>query len=223
MSTHLHPWRFPTGESAVFTGRTSANFSANFSAKLSVKFSAIFFAILLAGLWLVPLAFAAEGGVDNPWMELLWKSVNFFVLMAILVFVARKPLQAMLRGGAGELKSTYDRTRSEAGAAEAELKTQQEKIANLQADLEKLLAEARTGAEQEKIRLTEEAREQAEKIKAQVQVQIEQEFKKASLELRKQLAAETVKLAEEMISRKMDKKQREQLVTETIEQLGASS
>lgn len=175
-------------------------------------------------LWLVlatpALVLAAEGAAGNPWLELLWKAVNFFALVAVLVYFFRKPLSGALHSGAQAAKSGLGDARTLARNAEDELARQREQIADLQGELARLRDEARAEAADEHERLTVAAQEQSERIQAQSKRQVEQEFNKARQVLKEQLAEETLRLAEEIIQSKMDDATRRRLAGESIEQLG---
>lgn len=183
-------------------------------------------ALTMGGVWLALGAspvWAAEGGSANPWMDLLWKAINLLALLVLLHLFARKPLLNMFRAVAEGTKQGLSSQREDAEQAKREQVAQKEKIAGLQAELERLVAEARKEATDERDRLIEEARGQAGRIAENTRQQVAQEFSKARIELRRQLAEETVKLAEKMITERLDDSARERLVGTTIEQLGASS
>lgn len=168
-------------------------------------------------------ALAAEGGSSDPWMDFLWKVVNFTVLMALLVFFARKPLARLFREAAQRTLEAMQQGRSDARDAEQQLAEQQRKIENLQAELVRLREEALNEAREESERVLAEARATAERIKEQMRFQVEQEFKKASSDLKRQLADEAVRLAGEQISKQLDDKARQKLAANAIDQLGDRS
>jgi len=168
-------------------------------------------------------AWAAGEGSANPWMDLLWKTINVVVLLGLLHVFARKPLLNFFRGAASGLKKGLQGTRDAAAKAESEMVEQKRKIEGLQAELERLVVEARQEAQNERDRLVAEARAQTDRIMEQMRGQVEQEFSKARIALRRQLADETLQLAEKMIVERLDDTARERLVGTTIEQLGSSS
>ncbi|MEE8435930.1 MAG: ATP synthase F0 subunit B [bacterium] len=177
---------------------------------------------LLAALWIVAgtPALAAEASGGDPMMDFLFKVINFVVLMAILVYLARKPLANLLRGSSEGARSELETAREAARAAEAKLAEQKSRIENLEADLARLREEAREEARAESAHVIEEARAQAERIKAQIQLQVEQEFNKARAELKRQLADQTIHLAEANIEAQMDAPRREALAGVAIQQMG---
>lgn len=178
-------------------------------------------ALSLSGLMLsAPLALAAAGSSD-PWGDLINKTINFAVLVALLVWVTRKPLGNMLRGAASAAKERLEGARKESDKADAELAEQKRKIENMQAELERMVEAAKKDAEQEKELLVQEARTQAERIKEHIKLQMGQEFRKASSQLQRQIADEMVKLAEGMISKRMNDETSSKIVTTFIDQMEA--
>jgi F-type H+-transporting ATPase subunit b len=191
---------------------------------------ALAFVVRVAGAALVAqlaagAAWAAEGGAagGDPWRALLWKTVNFVVLVGLLWYFGRKPLHALLSGSARAVRTEFDEHNDWARQAEEDLAEQRRRIDDLQAELQRLLGEAREEARAEHERLVAEARSQAERIKASVQAQMEQEFNKARKELQAELAGQTVRLAEGLIARRLDEPARERLLSQAVEQLGARS
>jgi len=179
---------------------------------------------LLAGLLLLtPVALLAAGGPSaDPWGDLMYKAINFAILVGLLVFFLRKPISGFFRGSAADGRRLLEETRKRAEEAENELARQKEKITGLQAELERLRAEAQGEAKANQERMTQLAREQAERITQQTQQQVEQEVTKARHTLRSELAAQTMKLAEEMLNTRLDDKQRDTLVDNSIDRLGGS-
>ena len=166
---------------------------------------------------------AGGGGSGNPWLDLAWKAVNLAALVALIWFFGRKPIAAMFRSAAQQAREALAGERAEAQTAAQALAEQRQRIAGLEAELQRLAGEARAEARQEHDRLVADARAQAERIKTTVQMQVEQEFNKARKELQAELAGETVRLAEEMIRQRMDDEGRRRILTRAIDQLGARS
>ena len=162
-------------------------------------------------------AAAAQG---TPWLDLAISFLNFAILMGIIVYFARKPVTNFFIGAAREAKRTLEGAREAAAQADAERKAQQEKIENLQAELERMVAGARADVAKELEQLSQEAQAQGERIKAQTHLQVEQEMRKARVVLRTQLADETVRLAEELIRQQVNEGKQRELVGDYIEQLG---
>lgn len=173
-----------------------------------------------AMLVMAPAAFAAEAAAGDPMMNLVYKTINFVVLLAILIYFGRKPVANLLRGAAEKTRTELETAREAARSAEAQLAEQKSKIDNLEAELERLRQEARHEAQTESERVIAEAQAQGEHIKAQIQLQVVQEFSKARTELKRQLADRTIQLAETQIEAQLDPKRREELAQTAIQHMG---
>lgn len=178
----------------------------------------------MAAQLIAGVAWASEGApTGNPWLGLLWKTVNFVVLVWILWYFGRKPVKALLGNAAVQSQVEMDEQRQFAQEAQDDLTQQRKRIENLEAELQRMLAETREETRAEQARLVAEARDQAERIKAGVQQQMEQEFAKARKDLQAELADQTVRLAETIVRQRMDDTSRERLTSRAIDQLGSGT
>lgn len=194
--------------------------SPKFQQKLKgvMSFCAMFSALMLpAGL-----AHAAGQGGGNPWLDLLWKFINFFILVGLLFYFGKKPIANLFRNAAVKNREEMDESLQGAKTAQQELAGQQQKIENLELELKRLREEALEEARTESERIISEARAQGERIISQMRLQVEQEFNKARTGLKRDLAAETIRLAEENIRGQLDDGLRRKLADSTMEQMGGS-
>jgi len=184
-------------------------------------------AALLGAAWgLLPaaLALAAEEGAHmSPWAEMLYKTVNTLVLFGLLIYFLRKPVARFFRGAAAAQKDELEEVRKQERVASQALEDQRREIEELHAAVERMRQAARADAATELNLMTQEANTLAEKLLAQTRVQVEQELRKARMELRNQLADDTVRLAEDLIRRRLGPTQQQALVREYTAKLGARS
>ncbi len=159
-----------------------------------------------------------EGG--NPWLPLLWKSINLSILILIAYLVARKPLGSLLRGAAQSEGESYEAIRQSATDAKANFESQQQKLASMQADLNTRTAELKQAliAEQEKI--SSQAKGRAKRLRQQFRQQAHQEIEQALAKWKQNLAEETIRLAKEKLS--LNSAQQETLALRFITQLNQS-
>ena len=176
------------------------------------------FATLLVALLAALPAYAAGEAPPGP-MDLVWKGINLVVLLAIIVYFARKPVAGFFRNTASREKELYDSAKRESEEMAAELDAQKQKIAGLERELERMVEAAKADAVEERRLMTEHAEAQAERIRTQARNQVEQELGKATNELRAQLADEAVKLAEELIRSRLDDERQQELISGYIQQL----
>ena len=176
-------------------------------------------ALLGAILWATP-ALASEGGGD-PWMDLIFKGVNFAVLMALLFWFLRKPIPAFLRSNAERVKTELEHSRAAHAKAQKELAEQKRLIESLETELKKMAELARADAEKEKAYLVAEAEKQAERIKTQLRLQMEQEVLSASIALRKEIAEEMSRVVEKVLPGRVDQTASTKLFKEFMTHLEA--
>ncbi len=172
-------------------------------------------------VWPALPVLAAEEAHGPTAMDLVYNGINLAVLLGVIFYFTRKPVARFFRTSAQDRKSGYDAAVQEAKETTAALEAQKTRISGLEAELNRMLENASADAAEEREQLSREAEAHGERIIAQARTQVEQEMNKARLALREQLADETVRLARELLSSRLDDERRAQLVTDYIEQLEA--
>lgn len=158
--------------------------------------------------------FAAGAGSSDPKMDLIYKIVNFLVLVTFLFFVAKKPIANMLSTAAKNKKAEMDSIIREAQLAEEKLKEFKEKIANLEKEIQVMKDNATSNAEQEKNRIIKDANAFVERLKEQAKFQMEQDVLNAKREIQEILTDESIRIAEELITKKLSQKEHQALIND---------
>ncbi|MBI4081222.1 MAG: ATP synthase F0 subunit B [Candidatus Lambdaproteobacteria bacterium] len=190
------------------------------AARAAVALGAALFTVLCTALLTVPAWAAEQAGHGSPWLELLWKTINFAVLMGLLIYFLRKPIAGYLARSAGEMKQGLDDARRSAAETAAQVLQQKRNIEGMQAELERMVAAAKADAALELRRMTEEAEAHATKSKAQTALQIEQEVRKARQALQEEIADQTTRIAERLIRARMTPERQQRLVAGYARQMG---
>lgn len=160
----------------------------------------------------------AEGSAKS---DLIWQWINFVLLIAVLVFVARKPIRGFLAARRYTIQQNLDQSRTMLESAEAKLKEWTEKIERLDEivlDMERTAAE-RTAKERDQILVQAEAT--ANRIKADARTVIDQELHRARAELRTEAANLAIDLAAKLIESKISSADQQRLIGEFIAKLEA--
>jgi len=167
-------------------------------------------------------ATAAEGAAGHggvPWYEILKQTVNFLILVAVLVYFLRKPLASFLKERTELLrKSIEDASRAREAAAE-QLASVEARIQRLTGEIEELNRRMDGEAGEESRRLREAALAEIARVQEQVQFAADQEVRKARQELRKEASALSAKAAEEILARTITPEDQDRMVRENIEKL----
>lgn len=158
-------------------------------------------------------AFAAGAGVGSLMsLEMLFKGINFIILLLLLYRFARKPIAGMLAKVAVSSKETMDTAKKRLEAAQNQLKDYQEKLANLEKELEARQKTALEAIKTEQQKIIDDAEIQAKKLEEQSKDRIEQDLSKAKAAIREFIANESVKLAESIIENEIDAKAQKTLI-----------
>ncbi len=166
------------------------------------------------------IALASSAGAQGASlfsMDMLFRGLNFVILLFLLYKFARKPIAKMLTSSAENSKNALDTANSELVDAKKQLAEYKEKIANLEKELEDKKQSAMAAIEEEKKQIVEDAERQTKKLEEQSQNRIEQEILKAKAEIREFLAIESVKLAEKAISEQINTKNHKKLIDDYTE------
>jgi F-type H+-transporting ATPase subunit b len=148
---------------------------------------------------------AAEGhegghhGLDIKTLGL--QLLNFGVLVTLLVVFGGKAINKTLASRHEQLKKDLDEASQARLAAEARLKEQEKRLANLEQEVTGLRASIKVEAEREQALLVAAAEEKAKRIGDETRFLMEQQVKEAELRFRDEVAGAAVRIAEEMVKR----------------------
>ena len=147
---------------------------------------------------------------------MLYKFINFALLVGALGFVLRKPLAGFFAERSASIRKGLEEGRKALEASQAQLKTVEEKLRHLEEEIAAFKASAGREMEAERQRLKLAAAEEAEKILQSARAQTEVAVRAAKLELKSYAAEQAVELAEEIIRRRLDEAGRKKLVSDFL-------
>lgn len=164
--------------------------------------------ILTYFLWIFMsvTAFASASGSETSSMlslDLLYKGINFVILLYLLHKFARKPIVKMLSSNAENTKKTLDNAQIKLEEAETKYAAYEAKIATLEKQLETRQQSNIASIAEERKQIIAEAENQARKLEEQAESRIEQDLIRAKSEIREYLATTSVKLAEQIITKEI--------------------
>jgi len=155
--------------------------------------------------------------------------INFGVFLAILSRLLFKPLKAMAASRHEDIRRNLDEASKLRAAAEAKLREYEDKVKNVDAEIDSLVAQLRAEAEAEKARIIANAETEAQRLRADAQKQIDSEMARIRAELKSQLVATVVATAEQILTKHIgaddQRKMAERYVTdlEKADKTGARS
>jgi F-type H+-transporting ATPase subunit b len=167
---------------------------------------------------------ATEGKEEgkNEGRELFYKCINLAILVGALAYVLRKPLADFFAQRSASIRKGLEDGRKALEASQAQLKAVEGKLQHLEEEIAAFKASAAREMESERQRLKTAAAEEAEKILQSARAQTEAAVRAAKLELKSYAAGQAVKLAEEIIRRRLDGAAQEELVSDFLAGVGRS-
>jgi F0F1-type ATP synthase membrane subunit b/b' len=148
--------------------------------------------------------------------ELLYKFINLALLVGALAYVLRKPLADFFAQRSASIRKGLEEGRKALEASQAQLKAVEEKLQHLEEEIAEFKASAAREMEAERQRWKLAEAEEAEKILQAARARTEVAVRAAKLELKSYAAEEAVKLAEEIIRRRLDEAGRKKLVSDFL-------
>ncbi|MDH5559377.1 MAG: ATP synthase F0 subunit B [Deltaproteobacteria bacterium] len=150
-------------------------------------------------------AFASSGGAGSLLSsEMLFKGINFLIMLILLHIFAKKPLSKMLSTMAKNAKAEFDESRSKVDRIREELDEYNKKFECLDQELREKRQKAQADMEAEQAKIIEDAKLLAANIERQTETQIDQELSHAKKEIRVFLADEAVRIARELTKAQMN-------------------
>jgi len=172
--------------------------------------------VLALATGLVDPAWAAKAKQATPqwriYWDQTWRVINFLILAFFIVKMARLPLKSFLKGQREAVSKRLDEMEQAKAEAEAEHREIQQKIQNLQQELDRYEQALADTAAKEREQMLEEARGDAEIIMQRAQIQAEQALRRARRLLAAEMLDEAASIAAQKIAEVIDDKDRARLV-----------
>lgn len=163
-----------------------------------------------------PVLAAGEEHHGPGTVELLWQAANLALLLGVVVYAARRPVQRFFAERRERIQGQLEESADLLKQAEARYSEWQRRLVGLETELEKIRGMARQRANEERDRILQEARASAERIKQDARAAIDQELRRAQGELREEASDLAVELAGRLISDQIGDTDRSRLVEEFI-------
>jgi F-type H+-transporting ATPase subunit b len=161
------------------------------------------------------ICWASEGGGHGGglnWTDFAYRLVAFVLLVAILVKLLKKPISNFLTSRREEIQALLAELEAKRLEAEQRSSEYQAKLAVLEDETKKIVADLIAEGEAERQKIILSAHKQADYIKQQAQLAVQQEVKAASEELRAEISDLTVAAAEALVRKNLGPADQDRLV-----------
>jgi F-type H+-transporting ATPase subunit b len=150
---------------------------------------------------------------------MFWQVANVLLLLAVLIYFARKPVLGYLAGRRDTIAKNLDGAAQLLAEAERNLAGWNQKAASLDQEVAMIREAARRAAEAERDRILADARATADRIRQSASAVAERELQQARESLRGEAADLAVELAARILREQVNDSDRSRLVDEFIERV----
>jgi F-type H+-transporting ATPase subunit b len=164
---------------------------------------------------------AAKEKNSEPPHEMLYKTINFLILVGGLAYVLRKPMAEFFNLRSASIQKGLDEGRKALEASQAQLQAVEEKLRGLEAEIAAFKDSALRDMEAERQRWKQSSAEEAARILESARAQMDTALRAAKLDLKNYAARQSVSLAEELIRTRLDDSDRRRLVTQFVATLAS--
>jgi F-type H+-transporting ATPase subunit b len=171
------------------------------------------------------IALAAGGGEQQAttWKDWLWPVINFSILVAVLVFFARKPIREYFKKRTELIEQSLKDAAEAKELAEKALQEVKQRLSETDKEINEILEAARKAGEKEKEAIMAQGESLKQKILEQTKANLEFELEKAKKSIKSEAALMALELAEKQIKERLGKNEQDKLIDENIEKLAKNS
>ena len=150
----------------------------------------------------------------------VWTLVIFVLVVAVLGKFAWRPVLGLLKEREEFIHKSLLAAKQNRERAEATLKEYNEKLRAARAEADQIIAQSRADAERLREETRQKAKSDAEIIVRNAERQIQLETARALQQIRHEAADLSIMIASKLIQRNLTKEDNQQLIDQTLQQLG---
>ncbi|HEX3243946.1 MAG TPA: F0F1 ATP synthase subunit B [Chloroflexota bacterium] len=158
-------------------------------------------------------------GINLP--SFIWHTVNFLLLLFLLSKLLYRPVLKMLDERAERIRESLERAEQVQAQAERDEQERRAQTDDARRQVQTMLTQATTMAEQVKAEARQAAQEEARRIVERAQTEAAAEREQAMAELRQQVADISILAAERVVRANLDSQANRRIVEEFLTELPA--
>ncbi|MFQ9932871.1 MAG: F0F1 ATP synthase subunit B [Lachnospiraceae bacterium] len=147
-------------------------------------------------------------------------AINIFILFVLLSYLLFNPVRKLLTERQEKISAEREQTASDRETARTLKSEYEEKLKNIDKEVEVILSDARKKALKNGERIENEAKEEAARIIAHAKSEAELEKKKAADDVKKEIILVSTLMANKLVAASVDRKTQDFLVEETLREIG---
>lgn len=148
--------------------------------------------------------------------ELIAPSINFFLVVALLTYLLRKPLKEMIATRKSGIQSQVEEAKVQKLEAERKHKEFTERLNNFESEARQILEKAKQDAEALKAKIITDAQASADRIVKDANATAQANIQEYKDQLRKETIAKAVELAEKIVKDRLSADDQRRIVNEYV-------
>ena len=177
---------------------------------------------IVAALWMLVASAPAQASEEGG-SGLLYPMINLGLLLALLIWKARKPIQTFFSERRTAIRKDLDEAAALERRARENYAQWQRRLVDLERELGKIRTDAQERAEAERASLLADARAAAERVRADAGLAVEHELRRARAGLREEASQLAIELAAGILREQVTAQDRARLIDEFIERVTRES
>lgn len=150
-------------------------------------------------------------------------AVNIFILFLVASYNLFEPARNLLKKREERIAAQLDSAKKDMEDAKALKEDYENRIANIEAEADEILAKARKSAVKNEELIIAQAKEEASRILKRADNQIELEKKKAADDIKNEIIDVATVLASKVLEAEVDENKSKSLIDDTLREIGEST
>jgi len=161
--------------------------------------------------------------IKTPYLADAWQVADFLILITIIYFAAKGPVKQYLVDRRKEIAESIETYRKMLEEMRKNYEEINYRLAWIEDEVEAIESRARADVALERMRLEQEAKKQIERIKNEAEFTAKQEIKAAEARLKEEAVARALKIAEDILRKKVTDKEELKLFEDYLREVGSGA
>lgn len=189
-----------------------------------LRYFVFYFSLLAFNFSLLPIALASGGGATHqgnpsPDLSLLFREINFLILVTALFLLLRRPVRDFFAARSASVKNAVDESHQSHSQAEGEYQKINRRFAEIENKSREFLSSFKEEGELERKKILEQAGQFKAKLGEDAKKVTLAELKRAKEELKEVAVLLSKEMAERIIKEKLKKEDEDRLADNYVEGL----
>lgn len=151
--------------------------------------------------------------------DLIFPTINFVGLVAILFYFGRKPLSAMVRERRAAMKSMVEEAEHQKADAERKFREYEQKLQNYEQEAKQAIDKAKTDAEEMRKKIMSAAMLASEKMIKESEASVRANLEEFKFKIRSEVVNKAVEMSEKIIRDRLSTEDHRRIVNEYVEKV----